>query len=100
MEQIIEFLDQINYDIILKENVSLEDLKKLLLIIYNELINDKMNPVVKSFLIVTLKHFIELENKFLSSLDQEQDNMSNEDFIQYFLSKENKEIFNKIFQQE
>lgn len=100
MEQIIEFLDQINYNIVLKENVSLEDLKKLLLIIYNELINDMINPVVKSFLIVTLKHFIELENKFLSSLDQEQDNMSNEDFIQYFLSKENKEIFKKIFQQE
>lgn len=104
MEQIIVFLEELDRNIVLNENISLEDLKKLLLIIYNELISNNDDPLVKSFLIVTLKHFIDLENKFLSSdavwqTEEEENKFSNEDFIKHFASYGAKNLVKRLFKE-
>lgn len=103
MEQIIIFLEELNRDIVLNNNISLDDLKKLLLITYNELISDNDDPLIKSFLIVTLKHFVDLENKFLSSNEvqsiEKENNFSNEDFIKYFTSNGAKNLVKILFKE-
>ena len=53
-----------NNDIINYNNISLEDIKNLLLIIYNEFILDNSNnQIIKNYIAIILYNFIELENK-------------------------------------
>lgn len=79
--QIISTLSAINDNIKFEHNISLEDLKILLLITYNEcLIQDNPNPLIKSFLTVVLHNFIELEDYYSSQL-LENNNYSEEQII-------------------
>lgn len=79
--QIISTLSTINDNIKFEHNISLEDLKILLLITYNEcLIQDNPNPLIKSFLTVVLHNFIELED-YYSSQSLENNNYSEEQII-------------------
>lgn len=79
--QIISTLSTINDNIKFEHNISLEDLKILLLIAYNEcLIQDNPNPLIKSFLTVVLHNFIELED-YYSSQSLENNNYSEEQII-------------------
>lgn len=79
--QIISTLSTINDNIKFEYNISLEDLKILLLITYNEcLIQDNPNPLIKSFLTVVLHNFIELED-YYSSQSLENSNYSEEQII-------------------
>ena len=79
--QIISTLSAIDDNIKFEHNISLEDLKILLLITYNEcLIQDNPNPLIKSFLTVVLHNFIELED-YYSSQSLENNNYSEEQII-------------------
>lgn len=63
-ENLIYTLSQMNNDIINYNNISLEDIKNLLLIIYNEFILDNSNnQIIKNYIAIILYNFIELENK-------------------------------------
>lgn len=80
-DQIITTLSTINDNIKFEHNISLEDLKILLLITYNEcLTQDNPDPLVKSFLTVALHNFIELEN-YYSLQSFENTNFSEEQII-------------------
>lgn len=79
--QIITTLSTINDSIKFEHNISLEDLKILLLITYNEcLTQDNPDPLVKSFLTVALHNFIELEN-YYSLQSFENTNFSEEQIV-------------------
>lgn len=79
--QIITTLSTINDNIKFEHNISLEDLKILLLITYNEcLTQDNPDPLVKSFLTVALHNFIELEN-YYSLQSFENTNFSEEQIV-------------------
>lgn len=80
-DQIIATLSAINDNIKFEYNISLEDLKILLLITYNEcLTQDNPNPLTKSFLTVVLHNFIKLED-YYSSQSFENTNYSEEQII-------------------
>lgn len=65
IEQIILTLQSINNDIISKQNITLEDLKILLLIIYNEyILHSTDNQLINSYITIILNNFINLENKY------------------------------------
>lgn len=73
INELINTLEIIDNNIQNNKNIALEDLKNLLLIIYNEcLINESTNPLVKSYITICLHHFIELEN-FYANLTTEQE---------------------------
>ena len=57
-------LDNIDRKITNEKNLEIMDLKKLLLVAYNELINDNSDKLIRSFLITTLFHFTKLEEDF------------------------------------
>ena len=64
-EYIIPTINNINNKIITDKNISVEDLKSLLLIIFNECLSkDEPNSLIKSYLTVTVGNFIDLENYF------------------------------------
>lgn len=90
-EDLIFTLDLINQKIINSKNLELEDLKKLILICYNELV-DSNDSLIKSILITTLYHFIQLENEF-----QETENFSYSDteILIRFVNKKNFNLINK-----
>lgn len=68
IENIIYTLKSINNDIVVNQNISLEDLKILLLIIYNEyILKQTESEIIKSYLAIILHNFIELENNYFSS---------------------------------
>lgn len=68
IENIIYTLKSINNDIVVNQNISLEDLKILLLIIYNEyILKQTESEIIKSYLAIILHNFIELENNYSSS---------------------------------
>lgn len=68
IENIIYTLKSINNDIVVNQNISLEDLKILLLIIYNEyILKQTDSEIIKSYLAIILHNFIELEDNYFSS---------------------------------
>ena len=66
IDYIISTINNINNKIIVDKNISVDDLKTLLLIIFNECLskNEEPNSLVKSYLTVTISNFINLENYF------------------------------------
>lgn len=66
-DNIIFYLDDLKSKINNTKNLSVDDLKKLLLISYNELIKENQDILLKSYLIITLHDFIELENEYLQN---------------------------------
>lgn len=82
--QIVETLSAINDSIKFEQNISLEDLKILLLITYNEcLMQENPDPLIKSFLTVTLNNFIELEDYYSSQLLTQDNNYSEEQIMNF-----------------
>lgn len=71
--QIIDIISKIDTAMVLNQAANIEDLKLLLLIIYNECFcnEEKLDPVLKSFLTVTLNRFISLENAAQSQPTEE-----------------------------
>lgn len=77
-DYIIPIINNINNKIIIDKNITVEDLKSLLLIIFNECLSkDEPNLLIKSYLTVTIGNFINLENYF----QQINDNQEQEDPI-------------------
>ena len=64
MTNLVQYLNEINHNIVEQKNISIDDLKKLLLVSYNELLNSSNNMLTKSLLITTLYNFINLENEY------------------------------------
>lgn len=63
--EIIQILENIDATILQTQNITVEQLKLIILIIYNECLSkEQADPVVKSFLTVLCKHFIDLENDY------------------------------------
>ncbi len=49
---------------IAEKTITIEELKSLILIIYNEILNnDEPNEIIKDYLTLVVKHFINLENE-------------------------------------
>lgn len=94
MELIVDFLESIDRKIINEKNISTKDLKKFLLIIYHELIKEKNDPIIKSLIIIILKHLIDLENNTLNA-KQHENALFN--LISYYISDTNQLIFNDLF---
>ena len=94
MELIVDFLESIDKKIVNGKNISTKDLKKFLLIIYHELIKEKNDPIIKSLIIITLKHLIDSENNALNVKHHENALFN---LISYYISDTNQLIFNDLF---
>ena len=91
---LVQYLNEINYNIIEQKNISIDDLKKLLLVSYNELLNSSNNIIIKSLLITTLYNFINLENeyqKYSSKKAESQDIISKFTFPKFLMLLKQKE---------
>ena len=63
--KIIQLLENIDATILQTQNISIEQLKLIILITYNECLSkEQADPIIKSFLTVVCKHFIDLENDY------------------------------------
>lgn len=63
MQSIVDFLDNLNYTLYTtNETIQIEELKKLLLILYNEITINYSSETIKSFLIVSLYNILKKEN--------------------------------------
>lgn len=61
-QEINQFLDTLLFKLIQTQQIDISELKMLLLICYYQLIEDKPNKLTNSFLITTLKQFIDIED--------------------------------------
>ena len=72
LNKILSTIIEIDNRIISNQEVTLEDLKILTLINFNECLatNDQPNPLIKSYLTVTFDHIIQLENEIQDTNQQ------------------------------
>lgn len=72
---------------IAEKTITIEELKSLILIIYNEVLNnDEPNKIIKDYLTLVVKHFIELENE-IQLLKQQKEITSNVDVTASFIHR-------------
>lgn len=62
-DNLINYLHEISRQLTLTGEISIEDLKNLLLICFYILIDEEDSKLIKSYVIIILKEIIEIENK-------------------------------------
>lgn len=74
LKQLMEALVAVDCHIADK-TIQVDELKTLLLIIYHEILNkEEQLPILKDYLALVIKHFIDLENEVQQILLQQQEN--------------------------
>lgn len=78
VKQLMEALVEVDCHIA-DRTISIDELKTLLLITYNEILTkDEPLPIIKDYLAIVIKHFIELEQIVQEILAQQAANEANE----------------------
>ena len=81
MQGIVDFLDNLNYNLYATNNtIQMEELKKLLLILYNEITINYSSETVESLLIVSLYNILKKENS-IKSMENSTNNQKEFDSI-------------------
>lgn len=72
---------------IAEKTITVDELKSLILIIYNEILdNDEPNIFIKDYLTIVVKHFINLENE-IQLLRQQKEETSDVDVTTSFIHR-------------
>lgn len=82
-QEINQFLDTLLFKLIQTQQIDISELKTLLLICYHQLIEDKPDKLTNSFLITTLKQFIDIEDYCNIILPSQEPHWKEEEAKQY-----------------